>query len=47
MLIFEERHLRSVLADYEAHYNGRRPIAAASFDRPGLTTLLPTSPKGG
>jgi putative transposase len=25
MLIFSERHLRSVLADYEAHYNGRRP----------------------
>jgi len=25
MLIFGERHLRSVLADYEAHYNGRRP----------------------
>jgi transposase InsO family protein len=25
MLIFGERHLRSVLADYETHYNGRRP----------------------
>jgi putative transposase len=25
MLIFSERHLRSVLAEYEAHYNGRRP----------------------
>jgi putative transposase len=25
MLIFGERHLRSVLAGYEAHYNGRRP----------------------
>src|SRR6266571_1556740 len=25
MLIFGERHLRSVLAEYEAHYNGRRP----------------------
>ncbi|MGC2008232.1 integrase core domain-containing protein [Trebonia sp.] len=25
MLIFGGRHLRSVLADYEAHYNGRRP----------------------
>ena len=24
MLISGERHLRSVLADYEAHYNGRR-----------------------
>ena len=25
MLIFGERHLRIVLAKYEAHYNGRRP----------------------
>ena len=25
MLIFSERHLRLVLADYPAHYNGRRP----------------------
>jgi putative transposase len=25
MLIFGERHLRTVLAQYEAHYNGRRP----------------------
>ena len=25
MLIFGERHLRRVLAEYEAHYNGRRP----------------------
>ena len=25
MLIISERHLRSVLAGYEAHYNGRRP----------------------
>jgi putative transposase len=25
MLIFGERHLRTVLADYDAHYNGRRP----------------------
>jgi putative transposase len=25
LLIFGERHLRAVLADYEAHYNGRRP----------------------
>jgi hypothetical protein len=24
MLIFGERHLRLVLAEYEAHYNGRR-----------------------
>lgn len=25
MLIFGERHLRTILTDYEAHYNGRRP----------------------
>jgi putative transposase len=25
MLIFGERHLQTVLAQYEAHYNGRRP----------------------
>jgi putative transposase len=38
MLIFGQRHLRTVLADYAAHYNGRRPIAAASSARPGPTT---------
>ena len=25
MLIFGERHLQTILAKYEAHYNGRRP----------------------
>ncbi len=25
MIIFGERHLRAVLAEYETHYNGRRP----------------------
>ena len=25
MLIFGQRHLQTVLAEYEAHYNGRRP----------------------
>ena len=25
MLIFGERHLRAILAQYEVHYNGRRP----------------------
>ena len=25
MLIFDERHLQSVLAKYGQHYNGRRP----------------------
>ncbi|MGA8454884.1 MAG: integrase core domain-containing protein [Streptosporangiaceae bacterium] len=25
MLIFGQRHLRTILAEFEAHYNGRRP----------------------
>jgi hypothetical protein len=25
MLIFGQRHLRTILAEYAAHYNGRRP----------------------
>jgi transposase InsO family protein len=25
MLIFGQRHLRTILAQYETHYNGRRP----------------------
>ena len=25
MLIFGERHLQTILAQYQAHYNGRRP----------------------
>jgi putative transposase len=25
MLIFGQRHLQLVLAEYEGHYNGRRP----------------------
>jgi len=45
MLIFGQRHLQLVLAEYEGHYNGRRPIAAASSARPGPTTLPPTSPR--
>ena len=47
MLIFGQRHLRTLLAQYEAHYNGRRPIAAASSTRPGPITLSPTSPESG
>jgi putative transposase len=38
MLIFGARHLRTILAGYETHYNGRRPHAAASSARPGPTT---------
>ena len=47
MLIFGQRHLRTILAQHEAHYNGRRPIAAASSARPGPTTLSPASPRRG
>jgi putative transposase len=34
MLIFGERHLRAVLAEYEAHYNGRRPHRSRQFRPP-------------
>jgi len=47
MPIFGRRRLRSILAQYKACYNGRRPIAAASSTRPGPTTLPPTSPRSG
>ena len=37
MLIFGERHLRTILAQYEAHYNGRRPDRSRQLrpPRPG------------
>ena len=47
MLIFGERHLRTVLAQYTPHYNGRGPIAAASSGHRGPTTPSPTSPSSG
>ena len=34
MLIFGERHLRLILADYEAHYNGRRPHRSGQLRPP-------------
>jgi transposase InsO family protein len=34
MLIFGERHLRLVLAEYEAHYNGRRPHRSRQLRSP-------------
>ena len=34
MLIFGGRHLRSVLAQYEAHYNGRRPHRSRQLHPP-------------
>ncbi len=34
MLIFGERHLRTILAKYEAHYNGRRPHRSSQLRPP-------------
>jgi len=34
MLIFGERHLRSVMAEYARHYNGRRPHRALQLRPP-------------
>jgi putative transposase len=34
MLIFGERHLRLVLAEYEAHDNGRRPYRSRQLRPP-------------
>ena len=34
MLIFGQRHLRTVLAQYEAHYNGRRPRRSRQLRSP-------------
>jgi putative transposase len=45
MLIFGERHLRTILAEYAAHYNGRPPTAAASSNHLGPTTHSPTFPE--
>ena len=49
MLIFGERHLQTILAQYQAHYftTDGAPIAAASSIRPGQTTLSQTSPRSG
>jgi putative transposase len=46
MLIFGERHPRSVLAGYQAHYNGRRPHRSRQL-RHGPATPSPTSPRSG
>jgi hypothetical protein len=34
MLIFSERHLRAILAQYETHYNGRRPHRSRQLHPP-------------
>ena len=40
MLIFGQRHLRTILTEYEAHYTDGDPIAAANSTRPVPTTLF-------
>jgi putative transposase len=34
MLIFGQRHLRTILDEYAAHYNGRRPHRSLSLHPP-------------
>jgi transposase InsO family protein len=34
MLIFGQRHLRAILAQYEAHYNGHRPHRSRQLHPP-------------
>jgi putative transposase len=41
ILIFGERHLRTVLARYAAHYNGRRPHRALRLRPPRPDHLTP------
>jgi hypothetical protein len=45
MLIFGERHLRVVMTEYAAHYNGRRPHRGRDLRPPRPTTRLPISPQ--
>jgi len=46
MLIFGERHLRHVLAEYAGHYNARRPHRALQL-RPPRPTSPVTAPVHG
>ena len=41
MLIFGQRHLRLVLAEYLRHYNGRRPHRARELRPPQPTHPVP------
>ena len=45
MLIFGERHLRTILAQYQAHYNGRRPHRSRQLHPPRPDHPSPTSPR--
>ncbi len=44
MLIFGERHLRRVLADYARHYNGHRPHRARQLQPPRPEHPVPAQP---
>jgi len=46
MLIVGERHLRTVLAGYEAHYNGRRPHRSRQLRPPRPANPTPGRPWG-
>jgi hypothetical protein len=43
MLIFGKRHLRTVLAEYSAHYNGRPPHRALHLLPPGYASANGTA----
>lgn len=47
MLIFGERHLRTVLAGYESHYNGRRPHRSRQLRPPRPDHPVATFPGNG
>jgi putative transposase len=48
MLIFGQRHLRTILAQYEAHHNGRRPHRSRQLhlSRPPVSQREASSPGG-
>ena len=46
MLIFSERHLRTVLAEYAAHYNQQRPHRALQLRPPRSERSLPAPGHG-
>jgi len=44
MLIFGQRHLRRVLAEYVAHYNQQRPHRGRELRPPSPVHLVPPNP---